>query len=97
MPSIHRVYDYGSIAIEKLCDINISEKNTYIYRGFNDQMKNLASLFPSAKRCNDTNTHNALFSQNAGFFCLKQEESTDIVNIASWFLNIHNYFTTWPI
>ena len=30
-------------------------------------MKNLASLFPSATRRNDTNTHNALFSQKALF------------------------------
>ena len=30
-------------------------------------MKNLASLFPSATRRNDTSTHNALFSQKALF------------------------------
>ena len=65
LPSIHRIYEYGSIAIKKLFDINISKK-IYIKRG-NDQMENLTSLFPSATRCNDTNTHNALFSQKALF------------------------------
>ena len=30
-------------------------------------MKNLASLFPSATRRNDSNTHNELFSQKALF------------------------------
>ena len=30
-------------------------------------MKNLALLFPSVTRRNDTNTHNALFSQKALF------------------------------
>ena len=34
-------------------------------------MKNLASLFPSATRHNDTNTHNALFSQKARFLLFK--------------------------
>ena len=47
-------------------------------------MKNFASLYPSATRRNDSNTHNVLFSQKAlFFFFLKQEESADIVNIAS--------------
>ena len=64
MPSIHRIYEYGSTAIEKLFDINISEKN--IYRR-TDQMKNLASFFPAATGRNDTKIHNALFSQRALF------------------------------
>ena len=34
-------------------------------------MKNLASFFPSATTCNDTNTHNALFSQKALFLLLE--------------------------
>ena len=34
-------------------------------------MKNLASLFPAATRRNDSNTHNALFSQKALFLLFK--------------------------
>ena len=37
------------------------------------------------------------YSPRLCFFCLKQEELTDIVNIASWFLNIYNCFTIGPI
>ena len=48
MSSIHKIYKYGNIAIEELFDIHISKKK-YIYRG-NDQMKKIASLFPSATR-----------------------------------------------
>ena len=65
MPSTHEIYEYGSISKEELFDINISEKK-YINKG-NDQMKNLVSLFLSATRRNDTNTHNALFFQKALF------------------------------
>ena len=40
------------------------------------------------------------FPRRSCFFCLKQEESVGIVNITSWFLNIHNSFYTmgpyWP-
>ena len=65
MPSIHRIYKYGSIEMGEIFHINISgEKN--IYRG-NDQIKNLASPFHSATRRNGTNNHNALFSHKALF------------------------------
>ena len=66
MPSIHKIYEHGSIAMEELFDIIISEKKC-INRG-NDQIKNLASHFPSATSRNDSNTHNALFSQKAVSF-----------------------------
>ena len=41
-----------------------------------------------------TNMHH--FPRKTCFLCWKQDEPEDIVNVASWFLNIHNCFTIGP-
>ena len=57
MPSIHKIYEYGNIAIEELFDIDISEK----VHNSTEEMINekLASLFPYATRRNGSCTQNA--------------------------------------
>ena len=80
LPSIHKMYEYGNIAIEESFDIIISEKVHILL--LQDAMIVTPIIHYSPRRlC---------------FFCLQQEEPTDIVNIASWFLNIHNCFTIGP-
>ena len=46
------------------------KKDKIIYKE-NDPMQNTASLFPFAKKRNDSNTHNAPFSHKAMFLLFK--------------------------
>ena len=56
MPSIHKVYGYGNIAIEELFNIDISEK---VHNTEEVIMKTLASLYPSATRRYGSTTQDA--------------------------------------
>ena len=56
MPSIHKIYGYGNIAIEELFNIDISEK---VHNTEEVIMKILASLYLSATRRHGSTTQDA--------------------------------------
>ena len=61
-------------------------------------MTKLASLFPSTStKRNDSNTHNALFSQKALFILFETGRISGYCQYCKLVLNIHNCFTIGPI